>query len=174
MVLAISKFISPQFWVQTFQSFLQTCRRFPLVLLCLVITSLQLVSGNQFFSFIVGSYAQQLTLIGVAGVFWFLAAALFSESHHWTYIKRYSLALPVFALGCWHILVNEPFAHSTWTLFFAIALSVTFAAYLFRKNDNASFWYFNFQLTVALCFAMLSALILCAGLSLSLKYRLFV
>lgn len=152
MLIGISKFLDSQFWVQAFHAFLQTCRRFPLVMLCLVVISIPLVP-----------------LIGSAGAIWFLAAGLFSESHRWTLFKRNSLALPIFTLVCWHFVAIGSPAHSTWTLYFAIALAITFAAYLFRRNDNASFWYFNFQLAVALCFSVLSALIFCGGLSLSLK-----
>jgi hypothetical protein len=43
-----------------------------------------------------------------------------------------------------------------------------FAAYLLRKSDNASVWYFNYQLASSLFFAGLATLVLCAGLSLIL------
>ena len=108
-------------------------------------------------------------LIAAAGAFWFLAAGLFAESHGWIKIKKYSFAIPIFAIICWQISSNDSLAVSSWTLILTVALTVSFAAYIFRQNDNASIWYFNFQLVAGICFAILSTLILCGGLSLILK-----
>ncbi|MEE9355240.1 MAG: hypothetical protein V3U75_06590 [Methylococcaceae bacterium] len=168
MTTGFTKILSAQFWVQAFQAFLQTFRRFPLVMLSLIFITLLTILKSHSYNLLAALEWQRSMLMGIVGALWFLASGLFSESHQWTRVKRYSLALPAFVLLCWKIVTNDTSAHSTWTMLFAIALAVTFAAYFFRRHDNDSFWYFNFQLIEALCFAFLAALILCGGLSLSL------
>ncbi len=169
MKTGFTKLFSPQFWANIFQAFLNTCQRFPLAILCLVALTLLALLENHNFDLITDLQRQRGMLIAAAGAFWFLAAGLFSESHDWEALKRYGFALPVFALITWQISTNDSLAISSWTLLLTVALAVIFAAYIFRRNDNASIWYFNFQLATGICFAVLSALILCGGLSLILK-----
>ncbi len=169
MKTGFAKFFSPSFWQQIFEEFLNTCRRFPLAILSLIIFTLLAYIENHNLDLLTDIQSKRGMLIAVAGAFWFLAIGLFAESHGWTKIKKYGFALPIFAIIIWQIFTNDSLAVSSWTLLLTVALSVSFAAYLFRKNDNASIWYFNFQLAAGICFAILSALILSGGLSLILK-----
>lgn len=165
----IIKCLSIQFWGQVFQAFLSTCQRFPLAILSLIVFTLLAFIENHDLDLLSDIQSQRGMLIAVAGAFWFLAAGLFFESHGLGSVKKYGFAVPVFAIIFWQISSNDSLAVSSWTLLLAVALSITFAAYVFRRNDNASTWYFNFQLAAGVCFAVLSALILCGGLSLILK-----
>jgi len=157
------------FWQQLFLAFLMTCQRFPLAILSLVLfTSLSLLENHNL-DLLSDSQFEKSMLLSVSGAFWFVAAALFAESHRWEKLKQYSFATPVFVIITWQIFSNDSLAIASWTLMLSLALAVTFAAYVFRRNDNASIWYFNFQLVTGFCFAVLSALILNGGLSLILK-----
>ena len=169
MKTGFTKLLSPQFWANVFQAFLNTCQRFPLAILSLVAFTLLALLENHNFDLLTDLQRQRGMLIAAAGAFWFLAAGLFSESHGWGTLKRVGFSLLIFAIIFWQISTNDSLAVSSWTLILAVALSVSFAAYIFRRNDNASIWYFNFQLATGICFAVLSALILCGGLSLILK-----
>ncbi len=169
MKTGFAKFLRPSFWQQIFEEFISTCQRFPLVILSLIIFTLLAYIENHNIDLLTDIQSQRGMLIAVAGAFCFLAAGLFAESHGWAKIKKYSFALPIFAIIIWQISTNDSLAVSSWTLLLSVALSVSFVAYIFRKNDNASIWYFNFQLSASICFAILSALILSGGLSLILK-----
>lgn len=168
MKIGITKFFSFQFWEQVFQAFLTTCIRFPLAILSLVAFMLLALAENHDLEWLTDIQSQRGMLVTVAGAFWFVAAGLFSESRGWNKVKRYSFGLPIFAIIFWQISTNDSMAVSSWTLLLSVTLAVTFAAYIFRSNDNASIWYFNFQLGTGFGFAILSALILCGGLSLIL------
>ncbi len=158
-----------QFWLIVFQTFLKMCQRFFLSVLSLVcFTALALVENHNI-DLLTDNQWQRGMLISFAGALWFLAFRLFSESHGWSKVKEYSLALPLFSLIFWQISTNDSSAIASLTLILSVALAIPFAAYLFRQNNNSSIWYFNFQLVTAICFAVLSALILSGGLSLILK-----
>ncbi len=164
-----TKFLSLPFWVKIFQNFLKACHRFPLSITCiLVVTFLVILENHRINPFGSGITFRRILFIGIVSGFWFLAVGLFSESHNRSKLQQYQLAIPVFALICWQILTHVGFSSSL-TLLLAMVMAVSFSAYLFRAFDNASIWYFNYQLTAGLCFALLSAFILCAGLSLVLK-----
>ena len=105
-----------------------------------------------------------LALLG--GVFWFTAIRLLSENLAWRKNRFYLLALPIFALFFWYCSTQDKLQWSSVLPIFSAALTISIAPWLFRKKDNASFWFFNYQLLNALCFAILSALILCGGISL--------
>ncbi len=169
MTTGLKKFISINFWRQIFQVFLTTCPRFPLTMLSLIIFTLLALIKNHHFDLLTDLQWRRGILIAATGAFWFLAAGLFSERNDWSGIKKYCLALPVFAIIVWQISSNDSLTVSSWTLLLAVVLAVTFAAYIFRKNGNASFWYFNFQLASGIYFSVLTTLILCVGLSLILK-----
>lgn len=169
MVSKYTKFISLQFWVKIFNNFLKTCHRFPLSIVCiLVITLLIILENHRINPFGSGITFRRIIFISAVSGFWFLAVGLFSESHNRSKWQQYQLAIPVFSLICWQILTDVGFSSSL-TLLLAMVMAVSFSAYLWRPFDNASIWYFNYQLTAGLCFGILSALILCVGLGLVLK-----
>ncbi len=169
MKTGFTKFLSLEFGKQVFQAFLISCQRFPLAILSLIVFTFLALIENHNQEFLTDFQWRQGMLITATGAFWFLAAGLFAESHGWTTNKKYSFAIPVFGIIIWQIFSNDSLAVSSWTLILTVALTVSFAAYIFRQNDNASIWYFNFQLVAGICFAILSTLILCGGLSLILK-----
>ncbi len=169
MTTDLTKFFSINFWQQIFQAFLTTCQRFPLAILSLIIFTLLAFIENHHLDLLTDLQWQRGMLIAATGAFWFLAAGLFAESHDWLGLKKYGFSLAIYTIIFWQISSNDSLAVSSWTLLLTVALAVTFAAYLFRNNDNASIWYFNFQLASGICFAILTALILCGGLSLILK-----
>ena len=169
MKSGFAKFFSLNFWQQVFEAFLSTCQRFPLAILSLIVFTLLAYLENHNIDLLTDLQWGRGMLIAAAGAFWFLASGLFAESHGWTKIKKYSFALPIFAIIFWQISSNDSLAVSSWTLILTVGLAVSFAAYIFRQNDNASIWYFNFQLATGICFAVLSVLILSGGLSLVLK-----
>jgi len=168
MKTGCTKFLNIQFWMQIFHNFLKACHRFPLSIMCMLTISFLTVLENHDFNLLSHLNYQRTILIAMISGFWFTSTELFSESHNYSKLQQFQLATPVFALICWLVLSNISFAPSL-TLLLAMVMAVTFSAYLFRKFDNASIWYFNYQLTAGLCFGLLSTFILCIGLSLVLK-----
>lgn len=165
----ISRFFSLPFWAQLFQSFLDTCQRFPLSVLSLVAINLVIITDINNLEILTDQQQQNIFLIALGGSLWFAATRLFSERLQWPKSKQYLLALSIFALYAWFIIQQNIFTLKSLVLILAAGLAITFASYLSRRSDNASVWYFNYQLITAICFALLSAIILCSGLSFILK-----
>jgi hypothetical protein len=164
-----SRLFSLSFWAQLFQSFLNTCQRFPLTVASLVVILFITVTANHRLDILTDQQQRNTFLIALGSAFWFVATTLFAERLQWNKAQRYLLALPVFALFSWTIIQQNILIQESTVLILAAALAITFAAYITRRSDNASVWYFNYQLIAAICFAFLSAVILCAGLSFILK-----
>jgi len=88
MKTELTKFLSPQFWADIFQAFLNTCQRFPLAIMSLIVFTVLALLQNHNVDLLNDLQRQRGMLIAVAGAFWFLAAGLFSESHGWGRLKR--------------------------------------------------------------------------------------
>ncbi|PHS25758.1 MAG: hypothetical protein COA83_04920 [Methylophaga sp.] len=165
----LSRLFSLPFWSQIFQSFLDTCQRFPLSVLSLIVINLVIISDINNLDILTDQQQKNTFLIALGGALWFAATRLLSERLQWPKSKQYILALPVFALYAWFITQHSIITPESVVLILAAGLAITFAAYITRRSDNASVWYFNYQLITAICFALLSAIILCSGLGLILK-----
>lgn len=163
---AVTRFFSPHFWLQLFNSLIQTFQRFPLVFIALIAINAIFVDEIHDINLLSDQQARNTLLALVGGAFWFTAARLLSESLAWKKYRFYLLALPVFILFSWYCTTQDTWQWDSVLPVFSAALAISFAPWLFRQKDNASFWYFNYQLINALCFAILSALILCGGISL--------
>jgi len=165
----ISRIFSLPFWSQLFQSFLDTCQRFPLSILSLIVINFVILIDIYNLDILPAQQQGNIFLIALGGALWFVAARLLSERLQWPNSKQYFLALPVFTLYTWFITQLCIIAPESVVLILAAGLAITFSAYTTRRSDNASVWYFNYQLIAAICFSLLSGFILCAGLSLILK-----
>lgn len=160
-------FVLP-FWLKIFHSFLHACQRFPLTMLAIIAINLIVIDDIHNFNLLNNKQSGNIFLIALGGAFWFAATALLAESLRWTKRKYYLLTLPVFFLYGWHVVQQNTMTLESAVLILASGLFITFAAWLFRRDDNASVWYFNYQLIAAICFALLSAVIFCGGISLIL------
>lgn len=174
MNLNLNHFFSLPFWLQVLQTFLQTCQRFPLVIVSLLLgISLALDEIHKLGIFDVDS-SYKLFLTAFCGALWFTASILFSENRQWTNKQHYQFSVPIFLLFCWNIYsLQSALTLDVWGSVLAAGLAISFAAWLFRPSDNASVWYFNYQLIAAICFAAIATVILCGGISLilvSVKY----
>lgn len=168
MFFKFSQLLNPAFWQQLFQALLQTVKRFPFTSLCLLVLAFIFISQIHNFNFLSNEQNEKIVLLSLAGACWFVAMALFAESKQWQALKHYTLALAAFSLYIWHVFSSEQMTVASVGLGIAAALALTFSPWLRRKQDNDSFWYFNFQLISDAFFAGLSALLLSGGLSLIL------
>ncbi len=164
----LSRFLSPLFWTQLADNLLQTIKRFPLACLCLLTLALLFISEIHNFNILDNKQTAKATLFLLGGAFWFVAIALFSESKQWPAFKHYLIAIAALAFYAWQIFSHENITIIGIGLAIAAALSMTFSPWLSRKQDNDSFWYFNFQLVSNAFFTGLSALLLSGGLILIL------
>jgi len=169
MNLNLKYFFSLPFWLQIIQSFLQTCQRFPLVIVSLLLgISLGLDDIHELGIFD-NNNSYKLFLTAFSGSLWFTASTLFAENKQWGNKKHYQFSVPIFLLFCWNIYaLQSPSELDVWGSVITAGLSISFAAWLFSPSDNASVWYFNYQLIAAIFFAAIATVILCGGISLIL------
>ncbi len=169
MNLSLKHFFSLPFWLKILQTFLQTCQRFPLVILSLLLgISLGLDEIHKLGIFDFNS-SYKLFLTAFSGFLWFTASTLFAENRQWKIKQYYQFSPPLFLLLCWNIYtLQSPSALAVWGPVIASGLAISFAAWLFRPSDNASVWYFNYQLIAAIFFSAIATVILCGGISLIL------
>lgn len=164
----LSRFLSPLFWTQLADNLRQTIKRFPFASLCLLILALLLISEIHNFNILDSKQTAKTALFLLGGACWFVAISLFSESKQWPDFKHYLVAIAALAFYAWQIFSHENITITGIGLAIAAALSMTFSPWLSRKQDNNSFWYFNFQLISDIFFASLSAILLAGGSSLIL------
>ncbi|MBE9533048.1 MAG: hypothetical protein IMF04_02900, partial [Proteobacteria bacterium] len=143
MSLNLNRFFSLPFWLQVLHTFLQTCQRFPLVIVSLLLgISLALDEVHKLGIFD-GNSSYKLFLTAFCGALWFTASTLFAENRQWSNTQHYQFSVPIFLLFCWNIYsLQSALTLDVWGSVFAAGLAISFAAWLFRPSDNASVWYF--------------------------------
>ena len=161
-----SSLFSLGFLSLVFHSLLRVIKRFPLVVLSLVVINLIMLVEIHSKDLLSDVQIGKILLAVIGAVFWFTSMTLLSESRMWTRSRYLLMVLPVYILYSWYISLQYPWSLSSWSLIIAAGLAITFSAWLFRRSDNASVWFFNYQLMSALFFALLSGLILSGGFSL--------
>jgi hypothetical protein len=136
-------------------------RRFPLALIFLLILPFQIDNFEQPYSSYIDFSKLSYAYIAMAGAIWFVVAELFAESRSWSLKKRYGIAVSLFALICWLITNKVGLTNaSVQILVFTFILALGFAPWLFKPEDNLSFWYFNYHQVVPLIWALLGLLVL--------------
>ena len=164
----LSHFLSPLFWTQLADNLRQTIKRFPFASFCLLVLAFLFISEIHNLNILDNKQSAKAVLISLGGACWFVAIALFAESKQWQSIKHYAIALAAFSLFIWQVFNHNGVTMSSVAIAVAAALAMTFSPWLLRKQDNDSFWYFNFQLISDAFFAGLSAILLAGGSSLIL------
>ncbi len=167
---SMTDFLSKYYWRQTLQLLMCICRRFPLTIISLL--SIEFLALNEIYDWIelAEQYKRNILVISVGGVFWFTSTEIYSERINKAKLNIYFLSILILVAYSSYIIHQDRVVVVEYaTVIWAMILSITFAAYLKEHStDNSSFWYFNYQLLTAMFFAVLSAVILCGGISLTL------
>lgn len=161
---------NPASWGNFIPVVMATFRRFPLSVIAVLATfvfGLQLIHEVELAS---DEIIGKLMVVSLFSSVALTSMKLFGESEDWSTFKQAGGAIVVILIivgFVWEIvgLTSE----ETYAFFsLAIGLSLLFAPYSRRNSDASSVWYFNYQTGVAVFFGGIAALILGAGISLSL------
>ena len=148
----------------------ETFIRFPLSVIATLVTTVIGLLMIHDIEIISSDFIGKCLLASIYSTIALTSLKLLSESNSWPIHKH--------AIGCLAVIfiiigyVWELFGETgeeTYAFFsLAVALSLLFAPYTRNKSEPSSVWYFNYQTGVAVFFAGFAALILGAGISLSL------
>ncbi len=168
MKLSISSLLQPKFWLELSRQFQLSFQRFPIAMvLLLTLNVMVLVENHDLFDFTKTTLTQVIGLL-ITSALWSISVRLYTESNSISKLQSNLVTLlPIFFFA-WIIIVPNITILTVSSLVFSLVLSITFSAYVFRQHDNASFWYFNYQVMIGVCFGLLAALIFCGGVSLIL------
>lgn len=157
-------------WMSVLPVVKETSLRFPLVLLCALgatILALLLVHDADLISKIYTVKIYSTLLYATVAL---TSLKLVAESESWSATKHgigVVVALTIIVLFVWTVFIEK--TASTYIFFsLAITTSLLIAPYIKRASTPASFWFFNYKTGVSVFFASIAAIVLGAGVSLSL------
>lgn len=156
-------------WQRVFAVLCRTWWRFPLAMLSILVTTILILLEHNQADYLPDPFMAWARMIAATTAVCFTALGLFAEGRGWSGLRRYVVAL--LGLGVIALLTtrSESLTAASMLLLLAGGLAISFAPYLLRDHDDASIWYFNYQLITGVLFAGLSALVLCGGVTLILS-----
>lgn len=148
MKLSISSLLQPKFWLELSRQFQLSFQRFPIAMvLLLTLNVMVLVENHDLFDFTKTTLTQVIGLL-ITSALWSISVRLYTESNSISKLQSNLVTLLPIFFFTWIIIVQNITILTVSSLVFSLVLSITFSAYVFRQHDNASFWYFNYQVII--------------------------